>query len=54
MAVSELKINIPAPDTKDFDKWVAQLRLLVSHVGFALDGYLLTRPSTTEEEGRDA
>jgi hypothetical protein len=34
-----------AADTEEFDVWVRSLRLLVSQIGFALDGYLAGRPS---------
>lgn len=39
-----IKVGVEA-DTAAFDEWIAQLRLLVSQVGFALDAYLASRPS---------
>jgi hypothetical protein len=34
-----------APNTAEFDEWVHSLRVLVSQIGFALDGYLAARPA---------
>lgn len=37
-------IEVPITvDAEAFDRWVADLRVLVSHIGFALDSYLVDR-----------
>lgn len=38
-----------AVNTEAFDDWVRALRLLVSHIGFALDGYLADRPTAAPQ-----
>jgi hypothetical protein len=38
-----VRVTVTA-DTEAFDDWMRSLRLLVSQIGFALDGYLATRP----------
>ncbi len=43
------------PSTVEFDRWLAQIDLLLHKLSFAIDGYLLTRPDyAVEKEGRDA
>jgi len=54
MAAPETMTVKVAPDTTEFDQWLAQINLLLHKISFSIDGYLLTRPSTTEEGGRDA
>jgi hypothetical protein len=49
---TETTISIK-PDTAELDKWVAQVNLLLSHLSFAIDGYLVTRPPEVTEQKRE-
>lgn len=45
---TEFHITVTA-STADFDEWVRSIRLLVSQIGFTLDGYLERQPKKYQE-----
>ena len=46
---NDVTVHIAA-DVAEFDEWLRSLRLLISQVGAALDGYLATRPPPDEQD----